>query len=453
MTTNRLDRSTWLATARRARIVHVGVGAFSRAHQAWYTAQVDPGGEWGIAAFTGRRPDVANVLNQQDGLYTLIERGPDADRLEVIDSIVSASPGADLAGLVTAIAAAPTAVVTLTVSEAGYALAAGGGPVPSVPMRLALGLAARYRAGEGPVAIVSCDNLQANGRVLRELTVAAADEIDPQVGEWVETEVSFVSTSVDRITPPAGEQERALVARELDRLDDAVVVCEPFSDWVLCGDFPAGRPAWEDRGARFVADITPWETRKLWLLNGGHTLLAYMGLLSGYRTVAQAARDPQLEADLDRYWDLAQRHLPGADLDLPRYRSDLKERFANARIGYPLTQIASDGLAKLRHRVVPVVEAAMAVGEEADPALHILAAWVEWMGRVPDPGMVDASAGELRPILASTAGRDRTRALISLLSPGWGSREDLVDAISGRQAELAQTIAANHKPTSEVQST
>jgi fructuronate reductase len=453
MTPVRLDRTSWAATARPPRIVHIGVGSFSRAHQAWYTAHADPAGEWGIVAFTGRNPAVAEVLSHQDGLYTLIERGPREDRLEVIDSICDARPGSDVDGLITVIAARQTALVTLTVTEAGYVLGAAGDAIPSVPMRLALALASRRDAGAGPLAIVSCDNVHANGTKLRELTLAAAEEIGRGVRVWIEDEVSFVSTSVDRITPRTTAEDRLLVQREIDRTDDAPVVCEPFTDWVLCGEFPAGRPRWEDAGARFVADVEPWELRKLWLLNGGHSLLAYLGLLRGHVSVDDAAGDPEVDAALDRFWELAQRYLPVGDLDLHTYRRDLKQRFANGRIGYALAQIAGDGVAKLRNRVVPVVQAAIAAGDSAEPALRVIAAWAQWIGGVTDVAAVDASAGDLTPILACTAGVDRTRALMELLAPGWAARDELVEATERLRIDLTRTARGRRRPSIEVHTT
>ena len=411
MTPVRLDRSSWQSATRAARIVHIGIGNFSRAHQAWYTMR---DGEWGIAAFTGRDPRIAEVLTRQGGLYTLIERGPERDRLEVIDSVCAVSPAGDLAGLIAALAAPRTAVVTLTVTEAGYGESAAASELPSVPERLALGLAARRDASAGPLAIVSCDNLHANGSVLRALTLETSQRHpDRELAPWIEREVSFVSTSVDRITPRAAASDRQLVERELGLIDDAPVVCEPFSDWILSGEFPAGRPRWEDAGARFVADIEPWELRKLWLLNGGHSLLAYMGLLRGHVTVADACGDRELRGALEGFWDLAARHLP---LDVQPYRKRLIERFSNARIGYPLAQVAADGLAKLRNRVVPVVEAAASTGEPADAALLIIAAWGQWLG---------AATG--------------TRVLLEQLAPGWGEREDLVASTERLRADL--TIA------------
>jgi fructuronate reductase len=325
------------------------------------------------------------------------------------------------------------------VTEAGYAASSAVGELPAVPERLVTALAARREAGSGPIAIVSCDNISANGSVLRELTLAAADRRDPSTRAWIEAEVSFVGTSVDRITPHTTDDDRLLVQRELDLVDAAPVVCEPFTDWVLCGEFPADRPRWEDAGARFVAEIEPWELRKLWLLNGGHSLLSYCGLLRGNVTVDGAAGDREMDAALDRFWDLAERYLPSTELDLRSYRRDLKQRFANGRIAYPLTQIAADGLGKLRNRVVPVIEAATAAGDSPEPALQVIAAWVQWLDGVPDLTAVDASADLLRQAVSSRGGEDRTRALMELLAPGWGSRQDLVAATERLRAHLPLT--------------
>jgi fructuronate reductase len=398
--------------------VHIGVGNFSRAHQAWYTA-ADPTRTWGILGFTGRRPDIADALAPQQGLYTLIERGPVTDRVTVIDAVCDVRRGADIGGLVEALAAPQTSIVTLTVTEAGYGPSpAQGSGLPSAPGRLALGLAQRRHRSGGPLAIVSCDNLHANGSVLRERTLASADQLNTGLRAWVEREVAFVSTSVDRITPQTTDGDRRLAEAEIGLVDAAPVVCEPFSDWVLCGEFPGGRPDWEVAGARFVAEIEPWEQRKLWLLNGGHSLLAYLGLLRGHATVADAIADIELAHALDRFWDLAQRHLPADDLELPAYRWQLLERFANARISYPLTQIAGDGLGKLRNRIVPVIEAAFAAGESAEPALLVVAAWIRWLIEGPERAATDQSAELLRGALSHAGAEDQSAALADLLVPG-----------------------------------
>jgi fructuronate reductase len=417
MKATRLSRFSWPSPPRTVRIVHVGIGNFSRAHQAWYTMVADAEREWGISAFTGRTASVAEALAPQQGLYTLIERGAVSDRLTVIDVISEVSPGDDLDGLIAAVAARQTALVTLTVTEAGYAPATADHAVSALG-RLALALVERHRRRSGPLAIISCDNLPANGEVTRARVLESAEQIDARGADWIGREVSFVSTSVDRITPRSTDDDRRLVERELGLVDASPVVCEPFSDWVLCGDFPAGRPEWEQVGARFVADIEPWELRKLWLLNGGHSLLAYCGLLRGYETVADAIADPELDIALDLFWDLAERYLPAAGLDTETYRVQLRDRFANGRIGYPLAQIAGDGLDKLRNRVVPVVRAALAAGDRAEPALRIVEAWTQWLVGDPQRVHTDQSAELLQGALRSVGTEEQVRGLLELLSPG-----------------------------------
>ena len=411
----RLDRTGFNAPPRPVRIVHMGIGNFSRAHQAWYTMVADSASEWGICAFTGRRPEVAEALEPQQGLYTLIERGPLDDSLRVIEVISEVRPGTDLKRFVEAVAAAQTALVTLTVTEAGYA-PAGGDPAASVVGRLALALVERRRRGGQPPAIVSCDNLHENGRVLRERVLDAAERLDVEAAAWIAREVSFVNTSVDRITPRVTDEDRALVEQQLGLRDVAPVVTEPFSDWVLCGEFPAGRPRWELGGARFVTDIEPWELRKLWVLNGGHSLLAYLGLLRGYATVAEAIADRELVRALNDFWDLAERQLPHAtELDLAAYRTETFERFANPRMGYPLVQIAGDGLDKLRNRVVPVIAAARAAGEPTEPADRIVRAWARWLIDDPSRAASDQNCERLRVVLDGGVGDDTMHRLLGLL--------------------------------------
>jgi fructuronate reductase len=426
MTVPRLDRSSWPAPARPVRIVHIGIGNFARAHQAWYTMTADADGEWGICAFTGRRPDAARTLGPQQGLYTLIERGTSADRLSVIEVVSEVRPGSDLDGFTAAVAAPQTALVTLTITEAGYRppaaaerAAAGADAAQLTPAgRLAAALIERHRRQAGPLAIVSCDNLHANGAVLRERVISEAQRIDGEAIGWIDREVSFVNTSVDRITPRITDEDRALVARELGFEDAAPVVTEPFSDWILSGEFPAGCPQWELAGARFVGDIEPWELRKLWILNGAHSLLAFLGLLRGHQTVADAVGDPELVVAMGEFWDLAARHLPSAaELDLDNYREQTHARFANSRIGYPLTQIAGDGLDKLRQRVVPVIEAALAAGESAEPGLRVVRAWAQWLLEDPARSASDQNGELLRSVLSSGGGDDRTRGLLGLLTP------------------------------------
>ena len=330
------------------RIVHLGLGAFHRSHQAWYTHQASDAADWGIAAFTGRRPDAALALAEQDGLYTIVNRADGGDSFAVVSSIVEAVDGADVQRLAELVAAPATAVITLTITEAAYrlradgqldraapdvaadlALLASGSGSPATPLgRLVLALAARRAAGAGPLAVVCCDNLSNNGTVAHNAVAGMAGAWDAGLAGWIDANVSFVSTSVDRITPRTTAADIAAVQAACGYRDNSPVVAEPFSNWVLSGDFPAGRPRWEDAGAVFVAEIEPYENRKLWLLNGAHSLLAYAGQLRGHTTVAQALADPLCLQAVEKFWDEAEANLSGpegnaADLQIPAYRAAL----------------------------------------------------------------------------------------------------------------------------------
>ncbi|MGO4533507.1 mannitol dehydrogenase family protein [Leifsonia sp. 2MCAF36] len=408
------------------RIVHLGLGAFHRSHQAWYTAHAADADQWGIAAFTGRRPDAAEVLAAQGCVYTLIERGPAEDRFELIGSIVRASAGDDIAGFVATFASPEVAVVTLTVTEAGYRVDAGGeldlddpdiqsdirllrgvieqgkSATPSavdgprtVGGRLLLGLHARRLAGAPPIAIVPCDNLPENGPLVRRALDRLAREVDADLAEWLPRGASFVSTSVDRITPRLDPEDRALVAAATGWFDETPVVTEPFADWVLAGDFPSGRPQWETAGARFVDDITPWEARKLWMLNGAHTLLASSGRLRGHATVAEAFADPVCRDQVDELWEEAARNLP--TVETVTYCHALAERFANPRIVHRLAQIGEGSRTKLRLRIVPIALAERAAGRSAVGCATAVAVWIRQEAPGVDPRAV---LRELAPELA-----------------------------------------------------
>jgi fructuronate reductase len=420
-----------LATA-PIRIVHLGLGAFHRAHQAFYTDRVDAEREWGIAAFTGRRPDLALRLAAQDGLYTLIERADAGDSFSTISSIVEAVDGTDLARFAQLVAAPTTSIVTLTVTEAAYRAPAGS--ITSVPGRLVFALNARRRADGGLIALVPCDNLADNAGVLRAAVTDIAATLDPGLARWITEHVSFVGTSVDRITPATTQRDISLVERECGYRDEAPVVTEPFHDWVLSGDFPAGRPAWETAGALFVADIRPYETRKLRFLNGAHSLLAYVGQLRGYTTVAEAIADDECRSDVDAFWDLAQSQLDEPALRLDEYRQELMHRFANRSIGHQLRQIAVDGSIKLRNRVVPVVQAAGADG--GVPALRIIAAWIEYLSTLGQVGTaIDPAAPEINDALA-LSGLVQSRALLTLLEPTWSANDELTTAVHALRRTL-----------------
>ena len=350
-------------------IVHLGLGNFQRAHQAWYTEHAADRADWGIAGFAVRSADLAHRLAAQDGLYSLIERGPAADSVSIIGSLVEAHAG-DSPRLGELMAAPATAVVTLTITEAGYRLDA---TPPLALSRLVAGLEARRLARGGPLAVVSCDNLPANGAATRRAVLGLATALDRSLAGWIDENVSFVSTSVDRITPHLPDAELAALRTASGWDDAAPVVTEPFSDWVLQGDFPGGRPQWEAAGARFVDDVEPFERRKLWLLNGAHTILAASGPGRGHQTVAAAFADPYCRDLVDGFWREAERHLDVPALDIPNYLAQLHDRFANTRIAHHLTDIADQAPAKVRVRLLPVLQAERGAGRTGAATLRALA--------------------------------------------------------------------------------
>lgn len=354
-----------------ARIVHVGLGAFHRAHQAWYTAHAADADAWGIVGFAGRGGDTPRLLAPQDGLYTLVERGPGEDRFEIIGSIAAVGDPRDPEALASALANPAISVVTLTITEAGYA------PVPgdqSVFARLARGLDARRRSGGPPVAIVPCDNLPDNGRSARAAVLAAAGG-SSALESWIDERVSFVTTVVDRITPTTTDADLRIVEGAIGMTDLAPVVTEPHSEWVLAGEFPSGRPDWESAGATFVSDAAPYADRKLWMLNGAHTLLAGVGIVRGHETVAQAFADQLCSRAVAQLWDEAQRHLPPS-VGQATYRDTLALRLANPRIDHGLGKIAQNAVVKLQTRIVPVALAELAHGRTPAGAAAAFAGWL-----------------------------------------------------------------------------
>ena len=444
------------------RHVHLGLGNFFRAHQAWYSDLAPDAADWGIAAFTGRSAAAARAVRDQDGLYTLVTRDRSGDRHRVVASVSAAHEAAEHGRWLARLAAPATAVVTLTVTEAAYRYRPGDGldlddpavradlaalrsdphaAVSTVPARLAAGLAARRGGGAGPLAVIPCDNLPDNGAVTRAAVSGFAHAWDGGLGDWVDTTIAFVSTVVDRITPRPLPADLAAVRAATGVADAAAVVTEPFSEWVLSGAFPAGRPAWDAAGAVFAGDVAVFERRKLWLLNGAHSLLAYAGPLRRHRTVADALADAQCRDRVERWWDEAARHL-----DLPAeavrdYRRALVERFANPRVRHELAQIANDGSQKLPVRVVPVLRAERAAGREAGAAALVVAAWLLHLRGAGAP-LRDVAQEE---VTALAGGRleDAAARVVARLAP------DLADDahLHALVAELARELSGAGGPS------
>jgi fructuronate reductase len=389
----RLERARDGRPAAPVRIVHLGLGNFFRAHAAWYTEHAPDRAEWGIAAFTGRSPAAAVALDAQDSLYTLLIRAGHGSRPEVISSLSAVHAAGDLIALRGYFASPELAVVTLTVTEAGYCRTGSGdldtaspdvvadiaalradplaGTVTTTPGRLVAGLLVRRAVDAGSIAIVPNDNVSDNGEMAARVVGQLAAAVDDTLPGWIAEHVSFVTTMVDRITPRTTDEDRAEVSRQLGIDDPEAVPTEPFSEWVLAGDFPHGRPGWDGPGARFVDDVRPFEQRKLWLLNGSHSLMAYAGSIRGHETVSDAIADPVVRQWVQQWWDAASAHLSLPADDIATYRQALLDRYANANIRHLLAQIAADGSQKVPIRAVPVIRAG------ADPgATRLVAAWI-----------------------------------------------------------------------------
>lgn len=450
MIRKRLSRS-----AGPVRLVHLGLGNFFRAHPAWYTERAGDSGAWGYAAFAGRGAGVTTALNAQEGLYTLVTRAPEGDRFEVIGSITRAHPASDHGAWLETFRRPELAAVTVTVTEAGWLAGAGGGldptrpelqadldrlrrdptgPVRTAPARLVAGLDARRRAEGGALTVVPCDNLPHNGPRAARTLYQLAERIDPALAGWIESSVVVASTVVDRITPRPVAVDLAAV-RDATGLDDRCpVVTEPFHEWVLAGEFPNGRPRWEDAGALFTADVTPFEQRKLWLLNGAHSLLAYTGSIRGHATVAQAAADGVCRAWVGEWWAEAGPHLDRPAAEIESYQAQLLKRFANTRLADRLDRIAADGSQKLRVRVLPVLRAERAAGRLPGGAVRILAAWLCHLRGLGAP-IEDARAGEVVPLARGPLPEAAAR-IVAWLSADVGDDGELAAAIAAEAAEL-----------------
>ena len=424
----KLNRETHQVKLAPERIAHIGIGAFAKAHQIWYTQQVDRDNEWGVVAFTGRSATAAEQLSEQDGLYTLVERAAEGDKFSIIDKIVRAEDGMTVTELTNTIANADIAIVTLTITEAGYGFTKDGkldanNPAPAIN-RLAFALEMRRKNGGAPIALVPCDNIPNNGDLLEQAIVNVFDGFGSEAQTWLAENVSFVSTSIDRITPKTTSADIFEVENQTGFQDNSVTVTEPFHDWILQGDFPAGRPRWENAGAKFVADIVPFEKRKLWLLNGAHSILAYAGILGGHQTVAEAIDDDYCIQLVNDFWNDAVQHLPIAELQLNEYRAALMTRFSNPRIAHQLRQISNDGATKLAVRIAPVALAELAAGRSAATEALAIGAWVAFLQKGE---YQDSQQDAIRIALAQEF---QVKALVALLDQELSDSIEFVESVS-----------------------
>jgi fructuronate reductase len=392
-------------------IVHLGVGAFHRAHQAVYTDELLATGDnrWGIVGASLRSGSVRDALAPQDCLYTVCTRSGGTNDPRVIGSIkdiLVLPESGQLQKLTDLIANATTQVVTLTITEKGYChdhqgsldtnhldivhdLAHPNSPRSAAGV-LALALKKRMKNGAGGLTVLSCDNLADNGGVTRHVVEAMAQHHSPEAARWLADHVSFPTSMVDRIVPHTGTSDIEAFELESGYLDKSLVVCEPYSQWVIENDFAGERPDWASVGALFVASTQPYEQAKLSLLNATHSALAYLGLLAGYDYVHQAIANPDLAGFVRVIMDseITPTVNCPVGMDLDQYKTSILNRFANPDIAYRTAQVATDGSQKLPQRIFPTIEQQLGEQSLTPGLILVVAAWLQCYGGRADDAKV-----------------------------------------------------------------
>lgn len=435
-----VQRPSYDRRALKPGVVHLGLGAFHRAHQAPLFEALAEAGDlrWGITGASLRSPAVRDALQPQDWLYSLLVEEGGQRRPRVIGALkdVIVAPEQPRR-VIQAIASLDARVVTVTVTEKGYKLDPASGSLiegdPDVrsdlaslnsPATLAGYLAAglKFRSEHGlePLTIISCDNMSANGRKLQASVVQVARAHDPVLAEWIEEQCAFPNTMVDRIVPATSEADSAVAAAELGLLDRATVRTEPFSQWVIENRFVGARP--ELDSVQFTSDVAPWEEAKLRLLNGAHSAMAYLGGLAGVQTVDQFVAQPLGSRFIHLLWEEVQPTLSGyCELDLPLYREQLMRRFRNPALNHHLMQIAMDGSQKLPQRLAAPAVELLEAGRLPTTIALAIAAWMRWQSGQNDRGETiivdDPLASTTRRVLdgVSTA-HEQVSALLSIRS-------------------------------------
>jgi len=408
-------------------IVHLGIGAFARAHLAAYTHPLlaaDP--SWGIAGVSLRSPGTRDALAPQDWLYSRVERDDAGDTIDVMAALTGILVAPDDPEAVLAAMADPQVrIVSITVSEKGYHRRAADGALddsnpmiqadlrnPSSPRTVAgLIVAAlkRRRATKlPPFTVLCCDNIPENGTSTKALIATFARLLGPELGRLVENEVAFPNCMVDRIVPATTDDDRTLVQASLGVHDAWPVICEPFSQWVVEDRFPLGRPRWEETGVEMVDDVRPYEAMKLRLLNGSHSAIAYLGQLAGWETVADAIADASLAGFVRVLMQEAAAILRmPASTDVNAYQRALLRRFGNGALRHRTAQISIDGSQKVPMRILSTAQDRRAAGLPSPCVALVVAAWLRFLQGRRDDGssltMDDPKGAALSAIAQSAA--------------------------------------------------
>jgi fructuronate reductase len=445
-------------------IVHLGLGAFSRAHLASYVDRVlgdDP--SWGIVGASLRRPDTKEALAPQDFLYTLAVRSAAGTTTRVIGSLLSVLDARrQREELLAAMADPRVRIVSLTVTEKGYChhpatgrldpnhpdiindIAHPEAPI-SAPGLIVRAIDLRRKAGIAPFTVLSCDNLPANGLTTARIVSEFAALRNSAFSEYIRNKVAFPSCMVDRIVPATTETDRRLVMEATGLYDAWPVVTEPFTQWVVEDDFPAGRPNFEAVGVEFAADVRPFELMKLRMLNGSHSTIAYLGYLAGYELVSEAIADPAFRMLIhDLMTEEVMATLPEGLSDLRCYRDSLLERFANPTLKHRTSQIAMDGSQKLPQRLLGTIRDRLA---RRLPVVRLslgVAGWMRYVSGVDEHGRAievrDPLTARFRQI-ADGSGKDVTQLVSGLLRVSEIFGEDLHGNPSFRAAITGHLVS------------
>ncbi|HMW48735.1 MAG TPA: mannitol dehydrogenase family protein, partial [Cellvibrionaceae bacterium] len=409
-------------------IVHLGIGAFHRAHQAVYTDTVmnTMGGDWGIIGCSLRSDAVKQQLQPQDGLYTVLERGSE-NTPRIIGSVLEVLVAPENpSAIIDAIALPSVKLVSLTITEKGYCHLPASGQLnlshpdiqqdiahinapKSAPGFIVAGLYKRFLNKLEPVSILSCDNLPHNGAVTRAVVIGLAEQIDPALAAWIKNTISFPATMVDRIVPATTAADIESFSEQYGYVDAGLVVAEPFSQWVIEDDFCNLRPAWERAGALIVKDVAAYETMKLRLLNGSHSLLAYAGFLAGFATVYETMQDAQLLKLTEYFMRAAAASLQAPEhFDLAAYQAQLIQRFQNPGLQHRTAQIAMDGSQKIPQRWLNSLRDTQQIGANTDIFAFALATWLRYLQGVNENGasipISDPLAADLSALSATFSG-------------------------------------------------
>ena len=397
----RLDRNSVLPknvarpdydrSVQKAGIVHFGIGAFHRAHQAVYTDDAMNAGDrdWGIIGVSLRSAGVAEQMNPQDGLYTVTERSAAGENIRLIGAVQKVLVAThDPEAVIAAISLPDTRIVSFTITEKGYCRAPDGSldfdlvGQGSVYRYLASAFRRRLDLRLAGLTLLSCDNLAGNGFQLKRLMRQYLGHHAPDLIDWFETECTCPSTMVDRIVPATTDTDRNAIASAIGARDEAAVVTEAFTQWVIEDNFAGPRPRWELGGAQFANDVAPFETAKLRMLNGAHSALAYLGLQRSHEFVHQAIADPELSRLVHTLMrnEAATSLTPAPELDVAAYADALIARFANPALNHRLIQIAMDGSQKIPQRWLETLSHHQQRGQRCPAILEALSAWIMHVG-------------------------------------------------------------------------